>query len=162
MNDLVLALARVDAPNEPAFRRVLGVDLVLAEEYRAFVQYRATLAQGPFIEVEIRINKTDPTGVVSLTPRPERPIRARDVDLTAFGQLANLDVNPHVPPEGSITHVFSVGRANVMFEFTAHTDILLSVSLAWEAHSGDRGFADEIEAEQHQVAVKVEEVTQNG
>lgn len=132
MNELILALAAVDPPNEPAFQRALGVPLEFADERRYFIVYKAKLPDGPFEDVEIRINKEDPTGVVILQPRAGQELTQKDLDPTPFGEVHDVKIEPRVPPEGEITHVFRVGKPFLNVAFTADSGKLTWVSLDWE------------------------------
>jgi hypothetical protein len=135
MDDLIFALAAIDPPNEPGFTRVLGVPLQFEKERPSFVVYRASLPDGPFESAEIRINKEDPTGIVVLTPRAGQEPAQEDMDPSAYGDLQNVDVQPRVPPEGAVTHVYKLGKPTLNMSFTASSRVLRSVSLVWDTEA---------------------------
>lgn len=133
MTELLLALANIDPPNEPAFRRVLGVPLEFVDEFPSFIRYRATLSEGPFRDIDIRINKEQPAGLVSLMPAPGTLIPQSELDFAAYGKLKSVDVNPGVnKPAGTVTHTFHVGATDLKFQLAYDTKNLYSVTLVWE------------------------------
>lgn len=132
ITDLVLALSRIDPPNEPAITRALGSPLQLVEEYPSFIQYRAVLQDGPFREAEVRIHIDEARGLVSLLPREDAVIHEDDIDLGVLGDMVEMDVNPRIPPEGTVVYSYRPGPAAVHFQFTASSKTLYSVSVVWE------------------------------
>jgi hypothetical protein len=133
LTDLILALANIDPPNEPAFKRVLGVPLEFVDEFPSFIRYRATLSEGPFRDVDVRIHKDEPKGLVSLTPAPGVRIPESEIDFAAFGGETAFDVNPHNnKPVGTLTRTHRVGVSDVKFQLTSDNHELYSVSVVWE------------------------------
>jgi hypothetical protein len=130
MNDLIAALAAVDPPNEPGYRRALGVPLAFECEETYFIVYRATLVEGPFSDALVRINKEDATGVVTLWPRA--PMYREEIDPAPFGMLEDVEIAPRVPPEGEITFVYRLGKPHLRVSFMARSNALTRISLDWE------------------------------
>jgi hypothetical protein len=132
VTDLLLALAAIDPPNEPAITRTLGAPLQFDDDSDDYVSYHAKLESGPFAKAEVRLSTNEPAGIVSLWPAPETRVHEDDVDRTAFGDLVSLDSNPRIPPEGTVTYVHRVGKAKVNFQFRYASRVLYSASIIWE------------------------------
>jgi hypothetical protein len=99
--------------------------------------YEALLPSGPFSRVEVR--ESNPTQdkfeflILDIRPDPALTIRA----LLAVGRLrpdTAIDVNPDVPPEGTITYITRDGGQTVSYEFRARSEQLSGVVL--ERHPG--------------------------
>jgi hypothetical protein len=133
IDELILEVARVDPPNEPGIVRALGVPLAFDDEFPSFVRYRAALSEGPFRDVDVRINKDAPTGLVVLMASPDHAVNERDIDFALYGPETSFDVNPRMLlPAGTFTRTHRVGSAEVRFQFAADTRNLHSVSVVWE------------------------------
>jgi hypothetical protein len=99
--------------------------------------YEAVLPSGPFSRVEVR--ESNPTQdkfeflILDVRPDPTLTIAG----LQALGRLrpdAAIDVNPDVPPEGTITYIIRDGGQTVSYEFRAKSEQLSGVVL--ERHPG--------------------------
>jgi len=99
--------------------------------------YEAVLPSGPFSRVEVRESNLtqDKFELVILDVRPDPTLSIQG--LQALGRLRSdtaIDVNPDVPPEGTLTYIIRDDSQTVSYQFRTKSQQLAGVVL--ERHSG--------------------------
>jgi hypothetical protein len=128
---LVDKVAALPELSKDALERVLGVTLThLPDAGRDEQYYQATLASGPFSRVEVRQSNPSQSSFALVI----FDVRAGvSLPLEKFRNAARVrpdmpvNVNPHVPPEGTVTFTDTHGSQQLRYEFTAKTDLLRGV-----------------------------------
>lgn len=133
VNDIVSELARTK-PQDPAqLEAVLGAKLQPSDQNEHWSFYEIELREGPFARGDYRINNAGDRALLSLTPRDPQLLTETGLDLTPWGELKNININPRIPPEGTDTFIFEIEGVQLAFQFTHHTRNLRTLSLRWES-----------------------------
>jgi len=126
--EIVDRIAHLPQLSQAAVEGVVGTAMTPSTTARPGDRYyEAALADGPFERVEIRVSNPSQASfaLVILDVRP-----GVDVPLARFRSEGRvqpstpMDVNPRVPPEGTITFSHVDGDQTVRYEFRAKSQIL--------------------------------------
>ena len=128
---VIQRLAQLPAPDETKIADLLGVELVQDEEDSHTRFLEAVSAPEPYDRVELRLGKQDPDGLLVLHVAEDQSIAHDALILPEYGEPTDIDVNPHVPPEGEETESYTVGVVELSFAATATSHQLLYVALQW-------------------------------
>lgn len=90
-------------------------------------------AQGPFARGEYRLSKAGNAAMLILSTADESSIKLDDLGLSDWGEVTSIAVNPRIPPEGTVTHVYTVNGVKVSLQFTHTSQRLLDAVLEWGA-----------------------------
>ncbi|MEM9189078.1 MAG: hypothetical protein AAGF12_07870 [Myxococcota bacterium] len=120
-----------DAPEPSAVADVLRASFELESGTRYFDIFAAAPVAGPFERAELRRQKAGANRLLILTPLAELPVLREDLDLSPFGELRSLDINPRIPPSGTKTEVYALGGAKVSFQFHAASEALRLAVVEW-------------------------------
>jgi hypothetical protein len=126
---LVVRLAALPSPDADRVGTELGARFTGAGGNPHWAFHRAAPAAGPFAAAELRIERAGPRRLLVLeSPRSS----ASPVDLGLAGRTdVRLDVNPNIPPEGTVAYTVAVNGVSVAFQFTARSHRLRALSLHW-------------------------------
>lgn len=100
-------------------------------DYWAFYEFK--LSKGPFSHGEFRRSHDGTKALLSLRTEPAKAPTEKDLDLTRWGPIRGIDVNPRIRPEGTDAYIFDVEGVRVSFQLTHSSRQLRSVALEWGA-----------------------------
>jgi hypothetical protein len=129
---LVDTISELPEWNKAALERVLGVTLVhTTTEPAEYLYYDVQLPSGPFEKLELRESSSTQPSFALVILDVRSGVTVLDADLRKVGRLTPdmvLDVNPHVLPEGRVTHSRRTGNQRLSYQFTAQSERLTGVS----------------------------------
>jgi hypothetical protein len=138
--DAVIGLAQVE-PQE--IGRVLGLTLQPRNPSPPMEYFEAVLRSGPFESVDFRLNRETGLAFLVLTPAEGTKITEASIDLTPYGAVVDIDINPQIPPEGTQAFAQDAGalrmRTRIHWQFTMESRLLRLVSFEWRPHLGTEG-----------------------
>ncbi|MEU7629318.1 hypothetical protein AB0C34_04920 [Nocardia sp. NPDC049220] len=93
-------------------------------------EFQGKPQDSPFSAISLRLPRTPPAGpdsVLVLTPA----VRLTQADLTDRFDLSpeRADINPHIPPEGTISFRETRGNRTLVLQFTARSRILRMIAI---------------------------------
>ncbi len=131
VNQVVEQLTGNKALETARFEALLATPLKKTNENPYWTFYEFELPSGPFAGGELRLGKTPGQALLSLMARETSPLKESDLDLTRWGEVRGIDVNPRIPPEGTDAYSYTVNGVKVSFQFTHHSRQLRSLALEW-------------------------------
>ncbi len=131
VNRIVGQLARIGALEVARFEELLATVFKRTIENPYWTGYEFELPNGPFARGEFRLDKAGDKALLSLWPRDELALAESDLDLSQWGEVRGIDVNPRIPPEGTDAYIYDVLGVQVSFQLTHHSRRLRSVALEW-------------------------------
>lgn len=131
VNELVTELVRTPPGKPGQLEAALAARFQLTEENERWSFYQIEFPEGPFVRGDYRVSRVGERALLSLTPRDPKSLRESELDLTPWGEVQNIDVNPRIPPEGTDTLVFEVEGVRIGFQFTHHSRRLRTLSVRW-------------------------------
>jgi hypothetical protein len=126
--DQLLAL---DQPMVDALEELFSADLSVTDENPYWNIYEFEITEGPFASGDLRLSEQDDRAHLSLWPREGLDLTEDDLELTGWGQVVDIDVNPEIPPEGVDGLVYEVNGVQLAIQFTHNSRVLHSVALDW-------------------------------
>lgn len=131
VNDLARELVRIPPAERQQLEAALGTEFRPSEEDEAWSSYEFDLPEGPFAQGAYRVGRAGDRARLSLVPRDPGSLLESALDLTAWGEVQNIGINPRIPPEGTDTLSFEVDSVRLGFEFTHHTRQLRTLAVRW-------------------------------
>lgn len=125
-------LAGQTAPDERETARLLGVSFGPRKENRYWRFLEASDVPPPWDRIELRLAKDEPRGLLVLEIADDAVVSAEDVVAPEWGRPA-LDVNPDIPPEGVVHHVYDLGGTTLSLRFTVRSEVLRGITIRWGA-----------------------------
>ncbi len=126
-----------EVPRREEIEAWLGVELKFEGETGGWRCYEAAPAGGgPIARVDARFERGGGRVFVVLVVAASPPIHEAALGLVTGTELPQLDIQPQIPPEGTVAYIFGPDSARVCWQFTAKTRRLRNVSIAWSAHEG--------------------------
>ena len=128
--DRVIVLKR---PLPDAVGSALQIAFPLTASGVVFDQHEGTFADGPFATALLKFVKAHRSGALILTARPEQPVGQTELDLHRFGPVPPPAINPHIPPEGTLSYSyeFPEDALTLAFAFTYRSKVLSKTVLSW-------------------------------
>lgn len=125
-------MTRADPAALAQLEAYLAAKLAQTDEnlYWKFYEFSA---QGPFAHGEYRLSKAGNAAMLILSTADESQIKFDDLGLSDWGEVTSIAVNPYLPPEGTVTHVYSVNGVKVSIQFAHTSQRLLDAVLEWGA-----------------------------
>lgn len=125
-------MAQADPAALAQLETYLAAKLAQTDEnpYWKFYEFSA---QGAFARGEYRLSKADQAAMLILSTAEDSHITLDELGLSEWGEVRQIAVNPRLPPEGTVTHVYTVNGVKVSLQFTHTTQRLLDVVLEWGA-----------------------------
>jgi len=117
-------------PDPAAVAAVLGVSFSLEQAGKAWRTLEASTAPPPFRSVELRLARGEERGLLVLALAAEYRLEQRALDTSDWGE-PRLQVNPDIPPEGVVGHVYQIGPVALTLQFTARSHLLRQAVLEW-------------------------------
>ncbi|MDQ7780458.1 MAG: hypothetical protein RDV41_12250 [Planctomycetota bacterium] len=131
---MVAEIAALSAPSVESLGPILGAKLVKTKENRYFEFFELRGMKAPFGVCELRLSKDTPgKALLVLNVAEDQVVDERDLSLDRYGAPARIDVNPDIPPEGTVAREFSIGSARVSFQMTANSGKLRLIAVEWGA-----------------------------
>jgi hypothetical protein len=100
-------------------------------DYWTFSEFK--LSKGPFDHGEFRLSSDGSKALLGLWPEAAKAPSEKELDLTPWGPISGIDVNPHIGAEGIDAYIYDVKGVRVSFQFMHHSRRLRSVALEWGA-----------------------------
>ena len=116
--------------------RVIGVPLRETEGAGAMRYFEAALGRNAFSKIELRQNTATGLSFLVLYAQPDPAIHEDDLDMSVYGPVRDISVNPDFPPEGTYGYLYDVGGVRLRFGFTDQSKVLTVVSLEWPGSDG--------------------------
>ena len=135
INQVVDALVGLDSLEIPRVEKALQAKLTESNKNDFWTFYEFTLSKGPFTHGEFRRNHDGTKALLSLTTEPAKAPTEEDLDLTRWGPVSGIDVNPRIRPEGTDAYIFDGQGVRVSFQLLHTSRRLRSVALEWGASS---------------------------
>jgi hypothetical protein len=131
INRLVEALVQPGSLEIPRFEEALQAKFTQTKknDYWTFNEFK--LSSGPFDHGEFRLSHDGSKALLGLWPEAAKAPSEKDLDLTHWGPISSIDVNPHIRPEGVDAYIFDVRGVRVSFQFMHSSRRLRSVALEW-------------------------------
>ena len=131
VNEIVGQLAGTQPLQVTSFEALLATSFKPATENPYWNFYEFALPAGVFADGEFRLHKTEPKALLSLTTREESGITQSDLDLSRWGEIRHLNVNPRIRPEGIDSYIYKFNGVQITFQFTHQSHRLYIVVLEW-------------------------------
>jgi hypothetical protein len=98
--------------------KALGIRLLKERENPYWEFYEAGAGSG-FERVYFNLSKQGPNWLLAWDyPLSHQPLES-ELDLSRYGAVKNIEVNPRIPPEGTLTHEFLYAALKVKVVFSA-------------------------------------------
>jgi hypothetical protein len=133
VNEIVSELARTQANDRTQLEQVLGAEFESSGQNDHWSFYSFELPEGPFAAGSYRLDRAGTRALLSLEPREPQELTEAALDLSPWGEVVDINVNPRIPPEGTDTLVFEVDAVRLAFQFTHHTRELRTLIVRWDA-----------------------------
>lgn len=131
VNQLVKQLVNLEALELSGFKGILATELRETEQNPYSTFYEFELGEGPFEGGELRLAKDGEWAFVSLRPPENSDLAEADLDLAPWGEISYLNINPDIPPEGTVAVKYEVEQVLVSFQMMYESRRLRSVALEW-------------------------------
>jgi hypothetical protein len=126
------SMAQADPAALAQLEAYLAAKLAQTDENLYWKFYEFT-TQGAFAHGEYRLSKEGKSAMLILSTADDSQITLDDLGLKDWGEVRHITVNPRIPPEGTVTHIYSVNGVKVSLQFTHTTERLLDAVLEWGA-----------------------------
>jgi len=131
INKVVDGLVRMGSLEVPRIEEALQAKLTQTKQNDFWTFYEFKLSKGPFDHGEFRLSHDGSKALLSLWPEAAKAPTEKDLDLTQWGPIGSIDVNPHIRPEGTDAYIFDVQGVRVSFQLMHSSRRLRSVALEW-------------------------------
>ena len=131
LNQLVEALVQPASLDIPRFEKVLDAKFTQTKKNDYWTFYEFKPSKGPVDHGEFRLSTDGSKALLGLWPEEARAPLEKDLDLTPWGPLLGIDVNPHIRPEGTDAYIYEVHGVRVSFQLMHASRRLRSVALEW-------------------------------
>jgi hypothetical protein len=131
INQLVERLTQIDELEMSNIENALKSELKETEQTPVSTSYEFGLMESVFDQGELRLAKSGEWAIIILEPPEDSEIVEDDLDLTPWGEIDYLDINPDVPPEGVIAYTFDSNGVSVSFQFFEESRKLDAVVVEW-------------------------------
>jgi hypothetical protein len=128
--NLVAAIGAAPELSRQRIESLLGIRLVHADAAKPDeLTYEAELPSGPFARLELRetnARQNQSSRLLVLEVREGVELPKEGFEPAEIGPLT--DVNPRIPPEGTITHARETPEQSIRFQFRAKSHLLRLVA----------------------------------
>lgn len=129
--ELIEKLSQISDPQLTDFAQLLGAEPVPSRENPSWNMYQAKLDDSGLERADLRLAKTGGQAHLSLWPSDSAQILQQDLGLDRWGQPVSIDINPRIPPEGTVAFVYDLNHTRVAFQMTHTSRQLRSIALEW-------------------------------
>jgi len=129
--ELVGQLASNQSLQVPSFETLLATSFKSISENPYWEFYEFALANGPFASGEFRLHKNEAKVLLSLAVREDSTVKQSDLDLSRWGDVRHINVNPRIPPEGIDSYIYKANGVQLAFQFAHQSHSLYMVILEW-------------------------------
>lgn len=126
------ALLALGPPGTAALEELFTTELSATDENPYWSTFEFEIPEGPFATGDLRLSEQDDRVHLSLWLREGLDLAEEDLDLTDWGQVVDIDVNPEIPPEGVDSLVYEVNGVQVAVQLTHNSRSLHSIALDWD------------------------------
>jgi len=131
LNQVVEALVQPGSLEVPRFEKALLAKFTQVKKNDYWTFYEFKQSNGPFDHGEFRLSNDGAKALLGLWPDAPNAPTEKDLDLTRWGPLSGIDVNPDIRPEGTDAYIFDVQGVRVSFQLMHGSRHLRSVALEW-------------------------------
>lgn len=131
INQLVDGLVQAGSLDVPRIEGVLQAKLSQVKKNDFWTFYEFKLPKGPFDHGEFRLSNDGSKALLGLWPEASKAPSEKELDLTQWGPISGIDVNPHIHPEGTDAYIYDVQGVRVSFQFMHSSRRLRSIALEW-------------------------------
>ena len=131
INKVVDGLVHTDSLEVPRIEEALQAKLTETSKNDFWTFYEFKLSKGPSTHGEFRLSNDGTKALLSLRTEPAKAPTEKDLDLTRWGPISGIDVNPRIRPEGTDAYIFDVQGVRVSFQLMHSSRRLRSVALEW-------------------------------
>src|SRR5215471_9840263 len=110
LDDLVDKISWITPPDGEAVGEALGTPLDAKPGAGHMVYYETPVPLQYFENADLRINTQTKLGILVLRARANAPLREDQLDFKRYGKPKNVNVNPHIPPEGTTASTYAVSN----------------------------------------------------
>ena len=130
---LLRLLVALDPLAKEGVECTLSVELVeRADANRFILRYEAAPRGGPFAAVELRVPAAGATSeetMLNLEVRKDAFATEDEIDRALGHEGEIVDINPHKPPEGTVSYRHLLDQRTVVVQCTARSKRLVGISL---------------------------------
>ena len=131
LNQVVEALVQPGSLEVPRFEKALQAKFTQVKKNDYWTFYEFKQSNGPFDHGEFRLSNDGSKALLGLWPEAAKAPTEKELDLTHWGPISSIDVNPHIRPEGTDAYIFDVQGVRVSFQLMHQSRQLRSVALEW-------------------------------
>lgn len=131
LTELVERLARISDPNLETFQEVLGAQPKPTKENPSWKMYELKLEHPQLARADLRLAQAGRAALLSLWTVEKNPLTEKDLDLNKWGQPVSIDINPRIPPEGTVAFAYLLDEVRVAVQMTHTSRRLRSIALEW-------------------------------
>ena len=122
----LIADSPTTVPSRTEVEAWLGANLALDSDTGPWLFYRSSVVRPPFLKTDARFARKGDRALVVVETAD--PVFEKDLDLDRIGPRQKLDINPRIPPEGTLAYTYRLGDQVVSLMFTAKSRRLLSIA----------------------------------
>lgn len=127
------ALLRITAPSAVALGMIIGCRFDCRDDDRHLTFLESSEPNAPYSRAEIKIDLNKGSTMLILDIDLEIGLLKSQLDLRLPSPFS-LEVNPDVPPEGTVSEIYDLGRIELSLIFTAESHRLRSLVITWFEH----------------------------
>lgn len=131
INKIVEQLTQIPEPDLGAFQEALGAKPSPTKENPKWSMFELDLKHPSFDHADLRLAKSGSAALLSLWTPESNGTSEEDLDLTSWGEPVSIDINPRIPPEGTVAYVYLVNDVRVAVQMTHTSRKLRSLALEW-------------------------------
>lgn len=134
----------MDANIRALVERVVGLERNRLEDFERLLQvrfdkvdpasdrefYEARVSSGVFTAADLRFRRESAWAFLVLD-EPAVEVFQSQIDCDAFGPMINYNINPEIPPEGTVAPYYTVRGVQIAIQFTYSTRRLRLISFEW-------------------------------
>ena len=99
------------------------------EKETAYTEFFRGGPSGVFEHVVLKISRIKLSWLVSWDSSPELAPLEHQLDLSRYGRFVNMEINPRIPPEGTVSYIYDYMGFKLFIEFTNSSRRLRGVAL---------------------------------
>lgn len=131
INELVEDLTTTAVLELSHFEGVFEASFQETQQNRFWTFYEFTPNASDYELCELRLDKSGERALLILNPSESSPISESTLDLGRWGEPSDIDINPHIPPEGIEAYIYEIVGVKVSFQLTYVSRNLLTLTLEW-------------------------------
>ena len=131
VNEVVKQVLQIEELDVETFTELLGTELEEVEKNPEWTFFDFKVDLDPFTHGEVHISVDPNRAHISLWPGEESAVVEDDLDLDQWGEVEHLGINPRIPPEGTVSFLYLVNGARVIFQIMYESRRLRCLVIEW-------------------------------